>query len=79
MDLGQHDAAVVSLQGRMLDTLVVGPSAARLRYAYAEALLAAGRVDEAIQWFMKSAESDIEETDAEERAIEIAAERPIDD
>ncbi|WP_187774181.1 tetratricopeptide repeat protein [Lolliginicoccus suaedae] len=79
MDLGQHDAAVVSLQGRILDTLVDGPSAARLRYAYAEALLAAGRVDEAIQWFMKSAESDNEETDAEERAIEIAAERPIDD
>ncbi|WP_225443069.1 tetratricopeptide repeat protein [Lolliginicoccus lacisalsi] len=79
MDLGQHEAAVVSLQGRLLDTLVEGPSAARLRYAYAEALLAADRVDEAIQWFMKSAESDPEETDAEERAIEIAAERPIDD
>jgi len=41
----------------------------RLRYAYADALDAAGREDEAKQWFAKCAEIDEEEfTDAAERA-----------
>jgi len=40
-----------------------------LRYAYADALDAAGRKDEAREWFVKCAELDVEElTDASERA-----------
>jgi hypothetical protein len=45
--------------------------ALRLRYAYADALDAAGRKDEAREWFAKCAELDEEEfTDAAERAAE---------
>ena len=45
--------------------------ALRLRYAYADALFAAGRKDEARDWFAKCAELDEEElTDAAERATE---------
>jgi len=41
----------------------------RLRYAYADALAAAGRVEEATEWFIKCAAIDHEEsTDAQERA-----------
>jgi hypothetical protein len=43
----------------------------RLRYAYADALFAAGRKAEAIEWFGKCAEIDEDElTDASERAAE---------
>jgi hypothetical protein len=45
--------------------------APRLRYAYAEALLAVGRGDEAAEWFRQAAEADVEGvTDAEERWAE---------
>jgi hypothetical protein len=45
--------------------------ALRLRYAYADALDAAGRKVEAKEWFAKCAELDEEEfTDAAERAAE---------
>jgi tetratricopeptide (TPR) repeat protein len=41
----------------------------RLRYAYADALEAAGRIDEAREWFSKCADLDPdEETDALERS-----------
>ena len=41
----------------------------RLRYAYADALEAAGRIDEAREWFTKCAAVDAEEsTDALERS-----------
>jgi hypothetical protein len=43
--------------------------ALRLRYAYADALDAAGRKDEAREWFTKCAELDEDEfTDSAERA-----------
>jgi tetratricopeptide (TPR) repeat protein len=68
-DLGQADAAVVALQGSALNANTVAPWSARLWYAYAEALLAAGRNDEARQWFEAAAGVDEdEETDAAERA-----------
>jgi len=39
-----------------------------LRYAYADALSAVGRTDEARKWFARTAEIDVEnETDASER------------
>ena len=70
-DLGQHDAALVTVQVPELaqDDLEWGP---RLRYAYAEALLLVQRVDDARQWFLKAAAVDPEGlTDAEERASEL--------
>jgi hypothetical protein len=49
---------------------------ARLRYAYADNLLAAGREQDAIRWFLAAAEADIEDvTGAAERAVELS-ERP---
>ncbi|MFY9805808.1 MAG: hypothetical protein WCC65_19160 [Pseudonocardiaceae bacterium] len=75
-DLGQFDAAVLALQGPDLDALVDEPWSARLRYAYADNLLAAGREQDAIRWFLAAADADVEEaTDAAERAIELS-ERP---
>ncbi len=46
---------------------------ARLFYAYAEALLAAGREDDAVVWFGHAADADeAGETDADERLAELA-------
>ncbi len=73
MDLGQFDQAVVTLQTAELDPSRTGSAAARLFYAYAEALLAAGRDEEALTWFMNAASADLDgETDAEERAAELS-------
>lgn len=75
-DLGQFDAAVVALQGPDLDTPGEELWRARLRYAYADNLLAAGREQDAITWFLAAADVDGEEaTDAAERAVELS-ERP---
>lgn len=72
-DLGQFDAAVVALQGPDLDAAGTQQWRARLRYAYADNLLAAGREQEAIRWFVAAAEADVEGvTDAAERAIELS-------
>lgn len=66
-DLGEIDAAVVTLQTNDLNT-ENDSWAIRLRYAYADALAAAGRDDEAKKWFKKCAEIDLDEnTDASER------------
>lgn len=73
MDLGQYDQAVVSLQTTELDPSKTGSASARLFYAYAEALLAAGRAEESLTWFMNAASADTEgETDAEDRAADLA-------
>jgi tetratricopeptide (TPR) repeat protein len=73
-DLGQFDAAVLALQGPDLDAVGEEPWRARLRYAYADNLLAAGREQDAIRWFLAAAEADIDDaTDAAERAVEISA------
>ncbi len=75
-DLGQFDAAVIALQGPDLDAAGEEPWRARLRYAYADNLLAAGRAQDAIRWFLAAAEADVEgDTDAAERAVELS-ERP---
>ncbi len=80
MDLGQYDQAVVTLQTPELDPARVGPASARLFYAYAEALLAADRSDDALKWFLNAAAADVEgDTDAEERAEELAAEYDDDE
>ncbi|MFE5480867.1 hypothetical protein ACFQ9R_34575 [Nocardia sp. NPDC056541] len=72
MDLGQFDQAVVTLQACDLDPSRTGSAAARLFYAYADALVAAGRTDDGLQWFLNAAAADLDdETDAEERATEL--------
>ncbi len=71
-DMGEFDAAVVTLQSPELGSSAIHPWTARLRYAYAEALIAAGRGDEARDWFAKAAEADSEGlTNASERLAEI--------
>jgi tetratricopeptide (TPR) repeat protein len=71
-DLGDVAAAVVSLQVPELRWDTKEPWLARLRYAYADALEAAGRRDEAYRWFARAAEVDLdEETDAVERLAEL--------
>ncbi|MBB2943122.1 tetratricopeptide (TPR) repeat protein [Actinoplanes lutulentus] len=71
-DLGQHDAAVAMLQVKELTSEEDADWAARLRYAYADALLAAGRRDEAREWFARAAAADEEQlTDAAERLLEL--------
>ncbi|AYV27046.1 hypothetical protein EES41_09960 [Streptomyces sp. ADI95-16] len=71
-DLGQLDAAIVTLQSPELASSSVQPWTARLRYAYADALLAAGREDEAREWFGKTLEGDKDgATDASDRLAEL--------
>jgi tetratricopeptide (TPR) repeat protein len=71
-DLGQHEAAVAMLQVRELTGDEDAEWAARLRYAYADALLAADRRDEAREWFSRAAAVDDEQlTDATERLLEL--------
>ncbi|WP_317621265.1 tetratricopeptide repeat protein [Streptomyces sp. CBMA123] len=71
-DMEQFDAAVVTLQSPELASSAVHSWTARLRYAYAEALIAAGRADEARDWFAKAAEADTDgSTNASERLAEI--------
>lgn len=75
MDLGQFDQAVVTLQTADLDAKRTGSAAARLFYAYADALVAAGRIEDGLKWFLNSAAADIDgETDAEERVAELTGE-----
>ncbi len=71
-DLGQKDAAVAMLQVRELANDAAEPWAARLRYAYADALLAVGRREEGREWFSRAADTDTDgETDAAERLLEL--------
>ncbi len=71
-DLGQHDAAVAMLQVNELTANEDAEWAARLRYAYADALLAADRRDEAREWFARAAAVDDEQlTNAAERLLEL--------
>nr|WP_235967265.1 Replicase polyprotein 1ab [Micromonospora rubida] len=71
-DLGQKDAAVAMLQVRELTSEATESWAGRLRYAYADALLAVGRNEEAREWFSRAADVDTDgETDAAERLLEL--------
>jgi tetratricopeptide (TPR) repeat protein len=71
-DLAQHNAAVVLLQDPARRTTAKRPWAARLWYAYADALVAAGRAAEARDWFSRAADVDVEgETDAADRLLEL--------
>lgn len=71
-DLGQHDAALAVLARGGLDRDRPRPGSMRLWYAYADALQAAGRSQDAATWFAAAAALDAEgETDAAERAADL--------
>lgn len=70
-DLGQPDAAVLTLQVPALQSRAGGDWLARLRYAYADALLEVGRTEESRTWFVRAAEVDPQgSTDAVDRLDE---------
>jgi tetratricopeptide (TPR) repeat protein len=72
-DLGQLEQALAVLSTPQLDPQRTGQTAARLFYAYADTLLAVGRDDDALQWFLHAAAADVDGvTDAEDRASELA-------
>ena len=72
-DLGQLEQALNLLATPQPDPNRTGTTAARLFYAYADTLLALGRADEALQWFLHAAAADVDgATDAEERVDELA-------
>lgn len=78
-DQGLPDAAVVALQVPELSDGRIRPWSARLFYAYADALLDAGRDGDARGWFGQAAAADSAgETDAAERC-EVIDEVMIDD
>lgn len=67
-DQGSPQAAAVVLQVPELNDGRIRPWSASLYYAYADALLAAGRTEEARNWFARAeAVDEDEETDASER------------
>lgn len=71
-DMGQHDAALLALEIPQLKSSGRKPWSARLAYAYAEALLAAGDEPLARDWFARAADLDDEgQTDASERLSEL--------
>jgi tetratricopeptide (TPR) repeat protein len=60
-DLGRLDEAMLVLKQAILATPAGRPGAARLRYAYAELLLAFGEVQGAKEWFASAAAVDDED------------------
>ncbi|NEE04681.1 hypothetical protein [Phytoactinopolyspora halotolerans] len=75
-DMGQDSAAAAMLQVPELRADVEDEWVLRLRYAYADALEAAGRKSEAHRWFARVADADEEGmTDAAERVSALSAER----
>ncbi len=65
----------MTLQTADLDASRSGSAAARLFYAYADALVAAGRIPDGLKWFLNAAAADLDgETDAEERVAELTGE-----
>jgi tetratricopeptide (TPR) repeat protein len=66
-DLGDTEQALAVLEIKELDSPAIKPWTIRLWYGYAEALLAAGRVADAEEWFEAVAAVDDGVTDAAER------------
>jgi tetratricopeptide (TPR) repeat protein len=72
IDLGQVEAAALYLEPHAKRSRSLTLPTTRLRYAYADALLAAGRAGDALEWFHRAAASDREGlTDAAVRAAEL--------
>lgn len=73
-DRGQVEAAIRTLENAPLQSSSRAAWVVRLRYAYADALLAAGRTDDAIAWFHRTAGIDADDvTDATERLATLEA------
>ncbi|WP_425528125.1 hypothetical protein [Yinghuangia seranimata] len=78
-DMGQLDAAVVTLQVPELNATISKEWTARLRYAYADALLEVGREDEAREWFARAADVDSDgATGAADRLAELDGSEFVD-
>lgn len=74
VDLGQRDEAIRLLRAELENIGSRGPklARARLRYGYAELLVAEGELEEAEKWFSAAAALDPEtETDAADRVAEL--------
>jgi len=71
-DLGELDAALRTLENAPLRSRTRADWVVRLRYAYADTLLAAGRRDDALEWFHRTEAVDGDQiTDAGRRAAEL--------
>ena len=71
-DRGELDAALRTLESSHLLSKSREPWVARLRYAYADALVEAGRTNDALTWFHRTEAVDGEGiTDAADRAAEL--------
>ena len=71
-DLGEPDAGVLLLQGPARSADPRRPWAVRLWYAYADCLLRAGRLDQAREWFRRTAHHDPSgQTDAADRLLDL--------
>ncbi len=71
-DLGELDGALRTLENAPLRSRSRADWVARLRYAYADLLLEAGRRDDAIEWFHRTAGVDSNAvTDAADRIAEL--------
>jgi len=78
-DLGELEAAVVMLAVPQLQLTSREPWVARLRSAYADALDAVGRTDEARTWLERAAESDLDgSTAAADRLAELDGTELVD-
>lgn len=72
LDLGQNESAVVTLERLNPSLEDDSITSGRLAYAYADALIAAGRSEDAKVWFEHAAKVDVnEDTDARERLAQL--------
>ncbi len=73
-DTGDVAAAVALLEAAPLHSRSRSPWAARLRYAYADALLEAGRPEDALEWFHRTVAADsASATDAVDRVAALTS------
>lgn len=71
-DLGETQGALRTLENANLQSASREPWVVRLRYAYADLLAQAGRPEEALEWFHRTAAIDSQElTDAADRVDEL--------
>jgi tetratricopeptide (TPR) repeat protein len=71
-DRGELDAALRTLENAHLSSKSRAPWVVRVRYAYADTLVAAGRLRDALEWFHRTEAVDTDEiTDAGARALEV--------
>jgi tetratricopeptide (TPR) repeat protein len=73
-EMGETDGALRTLEAAPLRSIAREDWVVRLRYAYADLLLKAGRRDDAVEWFHRTAGIDGQQiTDAAERIEELEA------